>query len=206
MEKGKSPYHHGDLRSALIDAALDIINELGPRGLSIREVARRTRVSHSAPYRHFSDKDALILAVVERGFEIMAETVDQHKAEAGPDSADQFIGAGLAYITFAFNHPAYYRIMFSGDLLVTSQLLQHTGKTIFETLVNDLKACQQLGIIRGGDPKTMAIGIWSTMHGFVTLANENRLLAITNEGYSLEAIQDQVIDLIFKGIGMTGDE
>jgi AcrR family transcriptional regulator len=203
VKKLKSPYHHGDLRSALIDAALDIINEQGPQGLSIREAARRAGVSHSAPYRHFADRDALIVAVVERGFELMAETVAQHKAETSPDSTDQFVAAGMAYITFAFNHPAYYRVMFSGDLLVTSNSLQHTGGSIFETLAKDIAACQQLGIMRDGDPKIIAIALWSTLHGFVTLTNENRLSDLTNDGYSINVIQDQVLDLIFKGIGVT---
>ncbi len=205
MKKTQSPYHHGDLRSALIDAALDIINELGPQSLSIREVARRTGVSHSAPYRHFADRDALIVAVVERGFELMEETFDRLKAETSRDSTDQFVATGLAYVAFAFNHPAYYRVMFSGDLLVTSQSLRHTSAAIFATLVSNIETCQQTGVVRSGDPKMMAIALWSTVHGFVTLANENRLTDLTGEEYSIDAIQDQVIGHIFMGIGIMDD-
>ena len=69
MTAAKEKYHHGDLRAALLEAALAVISEIGPQGLSIREVARRAGVSHAAPYRHFADRDELILAVVEQGFE-----------------------------------------------------------------------------------------------------------------------------------------
>ena len=79
MALAKESYHHGDLRTALLDAALDIIADTGPRGLSIREVARRAGVSHAAPYRHFNDKDDLIVAVVERGFDLLQETMQTQR-------------------------------------------------------------------------------------------------------------------------------
>ena len=90
MPAPKPSYHHGDLRSALLDAALDIISELGPQQLTIREVARRAGVSHAAPYRHFADKDQLILAVVEQGFELMRQTIADKKAAAPQDDLHQF--------------------------------------------------------------------------------------------------------------------
>ena len=75
MQANKTTYHHGDLRSALLDAALTVINEAGSSQLTIREVARRAGVSHTAPYRHFADKDELIVAVVEQGFELLQQTM-----------------------------------------------------------------------------------------------------------------------------------
>lgn len=202
MTKVQGTYHHGDLRSELLGAALDIINELGPQSLSIREVARRTGVSHTAPYRHFADKDALIVAVVERGFELMQETVDALKAETEPDTVERFAATGLAYVEFAFKHPGYYRVMFSGDLLTANQSLQHTSADMFESLVNDVDACQRLGFVRVGDPKMIAIALWSTLHGFVTLANENRVKGVADKEYSLNEIRDQVIGYVFVGIGV----
>ena len=117
MPTAKPSYHHGDLRSALLDAAVDIITELGPQQLTIREVARRVGVSHTAPYRHFADKDQLILAVVEQGFELMSQTMAEKKAAAPQDEINQFAASGQAYIDFALQHPAHYRIMYSGNLL-----------------------------------------------------------------------------------------
>jgi AcrR family transcriptional regulator len=82
----KRSYHHGDLRTALIESALDIIEELGPRKLTVREVAHRAGVSHAAPYRHFKDKNELINAVVERGFELLQETMARELNTAGDDA------------------------------------------------------------------------------------------------------------------------
>lgn len=200
MAKAQSSYHHGDLRSAILEAALEIINERGPQALSIREVARRTNVSHNAPYGHFASKDALIIAVVERGFALLQETVERLKAASEPDVTSQFAATGIAYVEFAFKYPAYYRVMFSGDLLTMSQPLQQTSETMFQTLVNDIEDCRKIGIVRDGDSRMMAAALWSTLHGFISLANENRL-PFSELGPSMEAARDQVLGYIFVGIG-----
>ena len=94
-----------------------------------RKVARRAGVSHAAPYRHFADKDALIVAVVERGFDLMRDTMQAQKATAGDDPLSQFTASGMAYVEFALQYPAYYRVMFSGDLINSEGhvSLQHTS-------------------------------------------------------------------------------
>lgn len=204
MANAKSNYHHGDLRTALLDAALTVVNEQGPQGLSIREVARRAGVSHAAPYRHFADKDELILAVVERGFELMQQTMLAEKDAADDDPVSQFAASGLAYVNFALKHPAYYRVMFSGDLLSSSGhiSLQHTSRDAFKEMVADIEQCQRLQIVRPGDPVTQALAIWSTVHGFVTLVNDNRISHLIGEDYSLDAIRDTVLAAIFEGLGL----
>ena len=110
MTAEKIAYHHGDLRAALIEAALATIDDTGPRGLTIREVARRAGVSHAAPYRHFTDKNELILAVVERGFELLDRAMEQARKAAGADPLEQFAASGEAYLDFAMEYPAYYRV------------------------------------------------------------------------------------------------
>lgn len=203
MTPAKSSYHHGDLRTALLDAALAIINELGPQQLTIREVARRAGVSHTAPYRHFADKDELIVAVVEQGFELMRQTMADKKAAAPQDPINQFAASGMAYIDFALQYPAYYRVMYSGDLLSRTgqQTLQHTSSATFAELIEDMKTCQQLNILRPGDPAQQALAILSTVHGFVTLVNDNRVGALLGEDYQLEEIRDTVMAAILQGIG-----
>jgi AcrR family transcriptional regulator len=200
----KPAYHHGDLRSALLQAALEVIDDTGPQGLTIREVARRAGVSHAAPYRHFADKDDLILAVVEQGFELMHATMMEDKAAAGPDPLDQFSASGLAYLRFAMHYPAYYRVMFSGDLLSSSgqDSLRHTSTAAFEQMLADLKLCQSMGILREGDPMLQAVSILSTVHGFVSLANDNRISHLVGEEYSLQQIQDFVLAAIFDGLAV----
>lgn len=204
MDARKSNYHHGDLRTALIEAALDIINKLGPQGLTIRKVAQRVGVSHAAPYRHFPDKDHLVLAVVERGFELLDQQIEQARADAGNDPLLQFAAGGDAYLNFALNHPAYYRVMFSGDLLSSkgNSALRHTSAAALQRMVADMKTGQQLGLLRPGDPVLQAIFIISTVHGFVSLANDNRLAHLSGDKYPLDSIKDFVLSAIFEGVGV----
>lgn len=205
MKAEKTTYHHGDLRAALLAQALEIINEQGPQGLTIREVARRVGVSHTAPYRHFADKDELLVAVVEQGFALMQETMQASKAAADPAPLSQFAAAGTAYIEFALEYPAYYRVMYSGDLLFNAgqQALQHTSAATFRDLVADVETCQQLKLIRPGDPAQQALAILATVHGFVTLVNDGRVEALLGQSYDVAAIRDVVMAAIFQGIGIT---
>ena len=201
----KEKYHHGDLRAALLDAALAVVNEVGPQGLSMREVARRAGVSHAAPYRHFADRDELILAVVEQGFNLMQQTMQAQKAAAPDDPLNQFAASGLAYVNFAFEHPAYYRVMFSGDLLSsTGHLsLRHTSREALQEMVANIEQCQRLGVVRAGDPVLQALAILSTIHGFVSLVNDNRIGHLLGNPYSLENVRDAVLVSIYEGLGAT---
>ena len=203
MQADKNKYHHGDLRSALLDTAMTVISELGPQGLTIREVARRVGVSHAAPYRHFADKNELILAAVEQGFELMRATMDKEKAAAEPDPVSQFAASGMAYVNFALEHPAYYRVMFSGDLLSTTGdiTLQHTSRDALQEMVSNIIECQQLGLIRQGDPVTQALALWSTIHGFVSLINDRRIDHVIEKPHSVQSIRDAVLTTLFDGLG-----
>ncbi len=204
MTAVKAAYHHGDLRSALLAAALEIIEDTGPQGLTIREVARRAGVSHAAPYRHFADKDELILSVVEQGFDLLQESMLAEKRAAGPDPVEQFAASGMAYLDFAMRYPAYYRVMFSGDLLNSTghESLQHTSSTAFSQMLEDITTCQQLGILRKGDPMLQAISILSTVHGFAALANDNRVSYLVDGHYSLQQVREFVLTAIFEGLGV----
>lgn len=203
MATAKMAYHHGDLRTALIDSALEIIEELGAQGLTIREVARRAGVSHAAPYRHYADKDELILAVVERGFDLLQETMLVARKEAGEDPLAQFAASGQAYLSFALRYPTYYRVMFSGDLLNSNghESLQHTSSAAFKQMKDDLVTCQKLGIVRQGDAFLQAVSIVSTVHGYVSLVNDNRISHLVGDKYSDSDIQGFVMSAMFEGLG-----
>src|ERR1700761_5327041 len=109
------PYHHGDLRQALLNSAGAILSETGRWDFSLREVARRAGVSHNAPYRHFADKDALLAAIGVSGYEILiARTTTAAKVSPGPGEILRAVGK--AYIEFGVCNPALYRLMFGQGL------------------------------------------------------------------------------------------
>jgi AcrR family transcriptional regulator len=203
MTTDKTNYHHGDLRAALIDAATDTIEELGPPGLTIREVAKRAGVSHAAPYRHFAGKDELILAVVERGFALLQDTMKQARDSAGEGAVEQFAASGEAYFSFARQYPTYYRVMFSGDLLsgTGDETLRHTSTSAFLDIKSYLRDCQDLELVRKDDELLQAIAIISSIHGFVSLVNDNRIGMLVEDKYSIEEVREFLIKSIFEGIG-----
>src|SRR5690242_14296324 len=102
------PYHHGDLRRALLDAALAQVAEHGPAALSLREVARRAGVSHAAPAHHFGNKAGLLTAIAAEGYHLLA---------AALAAAREFQEQGVAYVLFAVDHPAHFAVMRAPDLL-----------------------------------------------------------------------------------------
>src|SRR5690606_14230113 len=104
-------YHHGDLRRAILDAAVEAISESGPAGWSLRELARRAGVSHAAPAHHFGDKAGLLTAVAAEGYELLAAEL-----EAATRAGGDFLAAGLAYVRFATDHPAHFQVMFQPTL------------------------------------------------------------------------------------------
>ena len=105
-------YHHGALRPALLDAALEAISELGPTALSMRDVARRAGVSHAASAHHFGDKAGLLTALAAQGYDLLADELAAAWADTG-----RFLEVGVAYVRFAVAHPAHFAVMFRPELL-----------------------------------------------------------------------------------------
>ena len=111
IEKPAGAYHHGDLRAALIDAGMALLEQRRSDELGLREVARAAGVSATAVYRHFPDKDALMRAIAQRGFAMMGDMQARAaRNDAGPNA---FAATGAAYVRFALKHPAVFRLMFS---------------------------------------------------------------------------------------------
>ena len=109
-------YHHGNLREALIDAALSLIREKGPAGFTIAEAARAAGVSPAAPYRHFRDRDALMADVATRGFEALAAALIAARDRGRPVPLAALHQLGGAYLAFARDHSATYTAMFESGL------------------------------------------------------------------------------------------
>jgi len=164
-------YHHGDLREALIEAALDLIAEKGPVGFTVAEAARSAGVSPAAPYRHFRDRDELIADVARRGFVLFEVELDRAWGGGLPDPISAFNRVGKAYLAFARGEPAYYAAMFEAGLpLHAYPELIAAGERAFavlrraaETLAARLPAADR--------PPALMVGlhVWSLSHGIASL-------------------------------------
>jgi AcrR family transcriptional regulator len=168
-------YHHGDLRRALIDAALELVREYGPAGITLREAARRAGVTHAAPYRHFADKEALLAAVAQEGFVRLRARV---LCELEPGSTRSEIETvGLAYVRFARENPSQFRVMFGaelGDKRRYRELLE-ADQAVFDLLCGAIARAQAQGELPAGEPVSMGLVAWSMLHGVTALVVDGQL-------------------------------
>jgi len=174
MRRAK-PYHHGNLREALLEAAIRLIAEVGPTAFTLREVARRAGVSHNAPYRHFRDRDDLLAAVAAQGFRELTRAMNE-AAAAKSDVLERLEHAGLGYVTFALRRPEHFTVMF--DAPVSKRKHPDSaaaGEESFATLLGFVKGCQDAGRLPSGDLRQMALLAWTMVHGIAKLAITGRL-------------------------------
>ena len=160
------PYHHGNLRRALLDEALATIRTEGVDGLTLREIGARVGVSRTALYRHFADKRALLAAVATEGF----RTLRQQLVKAWEDGGrrrEAFDAMGVVYVRFAVANPAHYRVMFGGfvDAKSSEPELATEAAGAFQALVDALASLQRDGIVRGDETGKMATFVWAVVHG-----------------------------------------
>ncbi|MGA2742237.1 MAG: TetR/AcrR family transcriptional regulator [Bryobacteraceae bacterium] len=164
------PYHHGNLKQALLEAAVQLIAETGPRGFTLREAARRAGVSHNAPYRHFRDRDGLLAAVATDGFDRLTCAMARGGRHTAP--LRRLHRSGLAYVDFALRWPQHFAAMFDAawneadypDCAAAAQ-------RCFQTLLGLVRDCQAARQVPAGDPERLAYHAWSLVHGIAKLAN-----------------------------------
>jgi AcrR family transcriptional regulator len=169
VKKTQTPYHHGNLRRALIDAALDLIAENGVKSLTIREAAKNAGVSHAAPYRHFKDKDDLLSAVAIEGFDMVIQDTHARFEKFPDDPLSRFRESGIAYIDFAAAHPSHYRVMFSSGEHNISEELDKRSREAFMILYTAIADCQEMKLVRPLDTFELAMAAWSIVHGYAML-------------------------------------
>jgi AcrR family transcriptional regulator len=201
-------YHHGNLREALIKAALDLIGEKGVMGFTFADAARWAGVSPAAPYRHFSDRDALMAEVAKQGFERFEAFLSTAWNSGRPDAFTAFNNLGKAYLAFARTEPAYYSAMFeAGVSLDDRPELRQAGDRAFGILRTASETLCETLPKAGRPPASMvALHIWSLAHGIASLFARGdpgrRKLPMTPEEL-LEA--GVLIYLEGLGIGVAGD-
>ena len=165
------PYHHGNLRAALLAQAKRALREQGLDGLSLRELARQVGVSHAAPRRHFADRQALLDALAESGWERLGAEVRAAAARAGADYEARLCAAARAYVRFATRDAALLEVMFAGGQGRQVAPLQEAAARAFSVLVELIKDGQASGVLERGDPERMALLLFATTQGIAALVN-----------------------------------
>ncbi len=190
----KTAYHHGDLRQALIDAALAVVERGGAEALSLRDLAESVGVSRAAPYRHFADRDDLLARVAARGFEDLNHGYEA--ALAGPgDGRERLRRASEVYVDFAARRPGLFRLMFDSDLLSRDRppaVLIGPANHAYELLWRAVG-----GADASADEKTVksrTITLWSTLYGFLALDRGGRFKSFMTEPLTRAEIIAAVID------------
>ena len=171
------PYHHGDLRRAVIETALDMLREEKGWQFTLREVARRAGVSHAAPYKHFPDKAALLAELAMIGFDRLRESLSAAKSEAPKTLRDELTPLARAYVGFGTDNPALYRLMFSAEEgKAVGMHLNERALAVFDILLEILRRGQAAGSIRKRPIEGQAASCWGLIHGMTMLAIDGLLV------------------------------
>ena len=168
---GRRGYHHGNLREALIRAALELIAEKGPAGFTFADAARWAGVSSAAPYRHFRDRQALLADVARRGFELFEERLSRAWNVGKPDPFMAFENVGRAYLAFARENPAFYSAMFEAGLPLDGDPgLREAADRAFAVLRRAADTfCARLPANRRPPALMMSLHLWALAHGIASL-------------------------------------
>ncbi len=177
LKSKKEAYHHGDLRAALLRSAGKILEKEGLVGLKLREIARRAGVSHSAPYRHFPERESLLAALATDGYAMLG------KAQREAAAAGGLRGMGEAYVRFALDHPQRFRLMFGGAVQIARHpALRDIATRTFQGLSGALSA--RVPGAQGASDASLAA--WALVHGLAQLLLEDRIASAARNGRSDE--------------------
>jgi len=166
IAKKSGSYHHGDLRRALLEAAVKVVEKDGISALTLQTLARRAGVSSGAPYHHFDSREGLLAAIAIEGLALMVEQMRRAGAEAPDDGRSQLEALGRGYVRFALAHRAHFRVMFRPELhaLLGKDTNPALGEGL-EMLKRAIERCQSEGLAPPGDPEPLILLAWSAVHG-----------------------------------------
>ena len=173
-------YHHGDLPTALVRAAVELLEESGATELSLRAAARRAGVSTAAPYRHFTDRNALLSAVAAVGYRELA--TDLAAAHPAPTMAEDLAAIAVAYVEFALKRPGLFRVMFAEQCDATSPERVSAVAAIHEYLNSIVRQA-----FPSADQEAMATAVWGMVHGLAFLHLDGKF-----DASSAQAVADRV--------------
>ena len=195
----KKAYHHGDLRNALVEGAIDLMEEDKSFDFSLRDLAAKVGVSAPALYAHFADKGELMVAVAITGFHRLREALEP-TVQSGKDLVTQFLDMGEAYVQFGCNNPALYDLMFASPELPAQRMvypeLQETGDCARDVLLGLLIRMQDGGVMRRGNVLMDGFTVWAHVHGLASLVITGRVECAQEGTGSVEAVPMPVADAV----------
>ena len=163
-------YHHGDLKRALLDAALDLLSESSVEKLSLRKVAQKAGVSHAAPYHHFNDKAAILRALAVRAYSLLDASMSKEQSASDNSPRGRLLAGGLGYIRFALSEPALFNLMWNRELVpMNDDELIRVADAAFSRLVDSVVRVFHNEKKNESDPMLLSIYLWSSVHGFAML-------------------------------------
>jgi len=197
----KDSYHHGDLKSTLIDAGVKLLSESGMEGLSLRKLAREVGVSHNAPYMHFADKEAVLAAIAEQGFLLLGEAIDAGQLQLSDQSIEARLqAAAQSYVNFALNHPDHLMVMFGKlDSAAYPDLIE-TAHATFNKLVTIMQVGHQSGTLVDQPAEQLAMLFWTNVHGLSALLIAQKIPEYARQKLTNEAITTWSIQMLLTGI------
>ena len=173
----KESYHHGDLKNALVAAGVEILAGEGLNAISLRNVAKKAGVSHSAPYAHFKDKQALLAAISTEGFKKLLTQLKSVVSQYKEQPEQLLPEACWVYYQFALQETNIFKMMFSGVLEKEkdySDFVEVVQKT-FQVVVEVVTICQTAGILQAGESQLTAMTLWAQIHGMISLYLEGQI-------------------------------
>lgn len=198
-----APYHHGNLRAELLRAGMALLRERGVEGFTLREVARRSGVSHNAPYHHFADRSALVAAIVVEGFADFTRELERAAARARGGELARIRALGRAYVRFAREDPERFKLLWRPDMREGANLaeVEAAGQRSYDPLLDVLRRGRGQGVVEDVTPlETQALTAWSTVHGLAMLLVDGPLRLEVIGDRAADELTDGVIDVLLQGL------
>jgi AcrR family transcriptional regulator len=198
----KRGYHHGNLRQALVDAALTLIEAKGPTGFTLSEAAKTAGVTPAAVYRHFEGREDLIAEIARQGYEVFADLLEYAYEKGQPSDRAAFEATGRAYLAFARKYPGHYVAMFESGISIqrTPELYKVSSRALGVLEKSAAKLSEQIPADRRPPPQMVAAHIWAMSHGVVELFARNS--PGTKSPFPPEDLLETGIGIYLRGLGL----
>ncbi len=180
-----APYHHGNLRAALLEHAAAELDETGIEKLSLRQVAKRACVSHAAFAHHFGSAQGLLTALAAEGFTLFDEALSAARSQGATNGTNSLQTSGLAYVEFALKHPQLFALMFSSQLPdFLDPALDEASMRVFRNFVAEVRECREHKDVDANGVDVPAMAYWAKVHGLATLMLTGRMRSVLSLGSS----------------------